>query len=115
MNNEEQYDFFAIGQRHARDSFVELRKIAESYEKNYGPQARADFELGIASVFPQYSNFSIGSDDENIKTDGATTNFGIPNSRNNSYFGGAGTSRQFIEVNGKKEYNNPDKKSIKKH
>lgn len=116
MNNRKQYDFFLVGQRHARDGIEALRKMAASYEKNFGAQAREDFELGIASVIPQYSNFfAKASEKEEIRTDGATTNYGVENTRNNSYFGGTGVGKQFVEVRPNvREYNDPEKKSSRK-
>ena len=116
MNNEEQYDFFLVGQRHARDGVEALRKMAASYEKTFGAQAREDFELGIASVIPQYSNFFAKiSEEEEIRTDGATTNYGVENTRNNSYFGGTGVGKQFVEVRPNvREYNDPQKSSSRK-
>ena len=112
MNNGEQYDFFLVGQRHAKDGIEALRKMAASYEKNFGPQAREDFELGIASVIPQYSNFfAKTSETEEVRTDGATANYGVENTRNNSYFGGTGVGKQFVEVRPNvREYNDPQKK-----
>ena len=50
----EEYDFFAIGKKHAQDSIEEIKRLAMEYEKKYGKQARVDFEYGIASEMSQY-------------------------------------------------------------
>ena len=116
MENNEQYDFFQVGQRHAKDGVEALKKLADSYEKHFGAQAREDFELGVASVIPQYSNFFVKtSEKEELRPeDGARTEgkYGEPNLRNNSYFGGTGYGVQYAKVGpDSREYNDPLKKN----
>ncbi len=97
MKITEKYDFFYVGQRHAKDGLDELINMAQSYEKKYGKKARSDFELGVASVYPQYADcFPIFKGQDEIRVEGGTKNFGVDNTRNNSYFGGYGTGKQFI-------------------
>ena len=98
MENNE-VDFYLVGQRHAKDGLAALKKMAKEYEERYGAQAREDFETGIASVIPQYANFFIASSEleQMVTPEGATTNYGVDNTRNNSYFGGTGTGVQYKE------------------
>lgn len=117
----EEYDFYVIGQKHARDGIEALRKMAETYKSKYGEKAKEDFELGVISLIPQYSNISqfiAGEEEINSQivdgSIGATTNYGVKNTRNNSYLGGVGTGNQFVEVNGKMVYNDPEKSTRRK-
>ena len=106
MPNNEEYDFVEIGQRHAKDGLEELRKLADTYGRNYGLKARRDFETGVASVIPQFSRFFVNTSEiEDVRIEGATHNYGMDNMRNNSYFGGDGYSQQFVDG----EYNEPPK------
>ena len=109
---EEKYDFFLIGQKHANDELLNIRKTAAEYGQKYGKQAKVDFELGIASVIPSYSN-DLDNAVENIDNLSGTNDYGIPNTRNNSYFGGTGTGRQheFKSLDGIRvaEYIDPEK------
>lgn len=109
MNNGKQYDFFSIGLRHAKDGIDELRKMANIYERDFGRDAREEFELGIASIVPQYANFYQKTSEEPIKTDRAITDYGKENTRNNSYFGSYGTGVQYYtNANGTQVYNDPN-------
>lgn len=55
----EHYDFYAIGKRHAYDAVEEIKRLAEEYEKNYGEEARKQFEtgvsMGMANEISQYA------------------------------------------------------------
>ena len=112
MKNENEYDFFLLGQKYANEGIAMLRKKAMEYEKEFGVQAKNDFELGVISTIPQYSNFTVELE-ENIRMEGATTNYGVNNYRNNSYFGKKGVGQQYVETypnSGVLEYNDPIKK-----
>ncbi len=113
MNRRTQYDFFGLGQQHANDEIQAIKELAAYYEKKFGGQARKDFESGVASAFPHYSrSFIITSEEEKISPDGATMNYGEPNTRNNSYFGGQGYGVQYYyDEQGVKRYNDPQKSS----
>ena len=91
---EEQYDFYAIGQKHAKDELLNLRKIAYEYEKKYGLRAKKEYELGIASIIPAYSKIEEVVAEEDLSNVGGTNDYAVPNSRNNSYFGYTGIGRQ---------------------
>ena len=106
MSNKEEYDFVEIGQRHAKDGIENLRKLADQYGREFGLKARRDFETGVASVIPQFARFYVStSENEEVRVEGATHNYGMDNLRNNSYFGGDGYSQQFVDG----EYNEPPK------
>ena len=113
MNRRTQYDFFGLGQQHAGDKIQTIEELAAYYEEKFGWKARKDFELGVASAFPPYSrSFIITSEEEIISPDGATMNYGEPNTRNNSYFGGVGYGVQRShDAQGTKRYNDPQKSS----
>lgn len=104
MENKEEYDFYAVGQRHAADSVIELKKIAEIYEKDFGRAAKEQFELGVASIYPTYSSFIVSTRVTVKDAEAATLNYGENNKRNNSYFNGTGTSNRFKEDG---SYNEP--------
>ena len=106
--------------------YFDMYDIVNKYYQNnikskYGEKAKDDFELGVISLIPQYSNISqfiAGEEEINSQiVDGsisATTNYGVKNTRNNSYLGGVGTGNQFVEVNGKMVYNDPEKSTRRK-
>jgi len=99
-----EYDFYTMGIRHGREKLNDLNKMAEAIEKAYGENARMEFEMGIAVSIPVYSNSVLKNlTIEDIEKSSSV--YGMPNERNNSYFGGIGTSHQFIEKDGKIVYN----------
>ena len=99
-----EYDFYAMGIRHAREKLNDLNKMAEAIGNTYGEDARMEFEMGIAVSIPVYS--SRVSKDLTVEDIEKSSNvYGVPNERNNSYFGGIGTRHQFIERDGKITYN----------
>ncbi len=92
-----EYDFFVIGQKHASDSIIELKKIANMYEKDFGKEAKEAFELGVVSFFPTYGKFEVSTKLTIKDAEGATFVYGEENKRNNSYFGGTGESNQYVD------------------
>lgn len=103
---EQNYDFMSMGSRYAKEGIVHLSKMAEDIGKNYGVDAKMEFEAGICLTIPTYSSIVELSKNEIEKQ--ATTHFGEENMRNNSYFGGNGVSHQY---NGTTSiYNDPNKK-----
>lgn len=51
----DQYNFYLIGQKRAQDFSDEIRRYTDEIGKNYGPSAKRDFLLGVASKMPVYS------------------------------------------------------------
>ena len=100
----EQYDFFCMGQRCAKDYLTDLRKMTKEIGEKYGVDARIQFEAGIAMVIPVFSEQNVITKSD---IDYTTTDFGVDNTRNNSYFGQIGTGKQYLS-NGK--YNNIPKR-----
>lgn len=99
-----EYDFYTMGIRHGREKLVDLEKIAESIGKTYGENAKMEFEMGVAVSIPVYSS-RVSKDLTIEDIENSSNVYGMPNERNNSYFGGIGTSHQFIERDGKITYN----------
>jgi len=58
----EEYDFYAMGIRHALDGILSLKKTAKEIEKEYGADARMEFEAGISVTIPEYYNVNIQMD-----------------------------------------------------
>ncbi len=105
--SENEYDFYTMGIRYAKDQLLNLGKIAKTLGEKHGVDAKLQFEAGIASVFPQYTDVNV-SDLDNVDVDNATVNFGVEGKRNNSYFDRKGTSNQFkVKSGGVKEYIEP--------
>ena len=98
----EEFDFYGMGIRHALDGVMALKKTAKEIEKEYGPDARMEFEAGVSVTIPEYYNIDIQIDLEEMTK--GTKNFGVNGLRNNSYFGGTGISNQ---TNAYGEYNEP--------
>jgi len=106
-----EYDFYTMGMRYGKEKLVDLKQTAESIGKKYGEDAKMEFELGIAVSIPVYANYK-SSELTIDDIEHSNSKFGMPNERNNSYFGGIGTSHQFIEKNdGGMIYNEPSVKS----
>ena len=102
MDKQNNYDFLSMGTRYAKETIFLISKKAQEIEDNFGYDARMEFEVGVACVIPQYKTSK--SDEFNGVVHG-TKDFGIPNTRNNSYFGIKGTGVQY--QNG--TYNKPNK------
>ena len=109
MEKQEEYDFFTIGQSHAADGFMELKKIANMYAKDFGEEAKYAFELGVASIFPTYGKYTVTTTVTSKEAEAATSVYGKDNQRNNSYFGYPGTSEQYRDG----VYNEPSGKTMK--
>lgn len=107
MKNEH-IDFYEYGRRMANEFFdVQVAK-AEEIEKKYGYGARLYFEIGMAETIGIRSDDFINDDtklmfDKNITGKPIET---LDNQRNNSYFGGTGTSHM---TNRYGNYNEPEK------
>lgn len=118
MENYEKYDFFAMGERAARDIYADSKKIAEKLEKEYGVQARLEYECGLSLTMTKEATIFM---EENIKSivQSATEKpissvyLREEDRRNNSYFDQPGTSNQFIETSSGKKYNEPPSGKIR--
>lgn len=104
---EKSYDFYGMGMRYAKESLVNLKNMAQNIGKQYGRDAKMEFESGIAMTIPSYSNFMANPILKNEIENNATTDLGLKNTRNNSYFGTQGTGVQFLREN---KYNDPKKR-----
>ena len=116
----ENYDFYKVGIRYAIEGKQKLEKAAQIIEEKYGKDARIDFEAGIISSIDVYSKETFMTFEEHESLKG-TANYGIPETRNNSYFNETehkkkklfeepGESCQYvIDENGNKVYNDPEK------
>ncbi len=61
MNNNE-YDFCSMGFRDAKMSMENCYNRAIQIEKQYGVNARMEYEVGIAMTIPQYDRFKSAKD-----------------------------------------------------
>ena len=116
MNDNEQYDFYLIGRRRASDFSGDLKRQAKEIGEIYGEQARLEFESGLASIIPAYGSVSSYetsgikkvqegiSSSEDLVIENAETDYGVENTRNNSYFGTKGTG---VQVNSDGKFNEP--------
>lgn len=103
MENKEQFDFFSIGARKVQEQYVDIKKYAKELEKQYGKDARLQFECGVALCLSQSSSKQIEGISNYLYSTG-TKDIGKSGLRNNSYFEGYGISKQYDE-NG--NYNEP--------
>lgn len=95
------YNFYKMGQRYATEKIESLKRLADNIQKEYGKDARIEFEAGIVSTVPVYGDVYVENFEKPVN---GTNDFGVDNLRNNSYFGGTGISQQFIDG----IYNDPD-------
>ena len=102
----EEYDFYDLGQRYATETLDVIKRKADEYGKNFGAAAKRSFELGIISLIPQYAKVYPLYDEEDLKATGGSINFGVPELRNNSYFGGTGVG---VQHDSSGHYNDPEK------
>ena len=77
QNNQEQYDFYLLGQRYAKSDIHEARRLASIYEQQFGTQAREDFEAVIASAVFEWEFLSpiVSEDLENLKFQGGSLHY----------------------------------------
>ena len=102
----ENYDFYGMGARYARDAYLNLKKLANEIGKKYGEDAKMNFEAGVVSEISSYSSLNLNSEILDRDIENATLNFSIDNTRNNSFFGGCGASLQYKRMpNGELKYN----------
>lgn len=100
------FDFFEIGAKHATESMQRTRVIAEDYGRRFGPEAKEEFELGVASAISQYYSIPVANANEFVGMS-ATNDYGVPNTRNEEYVGGEGMGIQYIEKDGEIVFNEP--------
>ena len=106
---EEEKNFFLSGQNLAKEKMTDLYVALESVKNIFGEKAAEEFEIGFLSTISEYQ-FTNKDDleDVDITKLSGTTKFGMPNLRNNSYFGGVGISKQYIvDDSGREIYNEP--------
>ena len=104
----EKYDFYEMGIRYAKEEKEKIEKVMEELEKEYGEDAKTDFEAGVITVYDQYRAATKKPEVREGVVQG-TKDFGIPNTRNNSYTtGAAGSGIQYKTVNGNRVYNEPN-------
>ena len=90
----EEIDFYQYGTRIATDLFTNTKAIAQKIKKDYGEDAKLEFECGLSVALSKQAAMSV---EENVtqylySTSSINT---ADNMRNNSYFGGVGTSKQY--------------------
>ena len=51
-------DFFSWGERCARSQVASLQLLADEIEKDYGADARMEFEVGVSNCVARYSYFN---------------------------------------------------------
>ena len=94
MENEQEYDFLSMGLRAAKDEMSNHYQTADKIEQQFGINARMEYEAGIAMAIPQYGTYQNLQLRKKENLNG-TKDFGIVNTRNNSYFGTSGTGVQY--------------------
>lgn len=86
MEKKEEYDFFQMGKRCAKERMDNLFRMAEKIEQEYGIDARLEFESGMAIIVPVYANNSYLNQDIKLSTiESASRVFGLDNRINSSY------------------------------
>lgn len=105
-------NFYQLGKRYANEEFNEMTKKIQEVGELFGKDAQMEFEAGILSTINDYEFVNDDNiDDIDINGLSGRTDIGIPNERNNSYFGGVGTSKQFItDPYGNKKFNEPKRR-----
>lgn len=67
-NNQEEIDFFLMGERRANTTKDEVNALAKKIENDYGKDARLEFEAGFASaIVPTYINGYVGLSNRSIE------------------------------------------------
>lgn len=94
MKKEEELNFYEMGKRRAEQTTIELNNIAEKIEKEYGIDARIEFEVGIAETIILEHTKLYFDTTKDKKIEG-TFNYGSYEKRNNSYFGSRGISNKY--------------------
>lgn len=93
MSNE--YDFYAMGIRYAEERLIDLKEKADNIGKDYGINAKMEFEAGICSAIPVFS--SVMSEPVSDKeVENATNQYGVAGKMNLSYLDGIGTGNQIL-------------------
>lgn len=106
-----EYDFYGMGMRYANEGLMNLRKVAEEIGQRYGADAQLEFETGIAMTIPAYTHV-VHTEATPKEMEAGTVDIGVPNTRNNSYFGTSGTGIQYkSKADGTQVYNEPKSKS----
>lgn len=98
----QKYDFYTSGISDAEFfTASETEKKAMQIEKEYGEQARLEYEMGILMAIPttpsknnEYHQEVVDSINKGYRA-GGNSLYGAENLRNNSYFGYNGTSEQY--------------------
>lgn len=98
----QEIDFYQYGARTSSDVYANAREIAKKIEKEYGTDARLEFECGLSVALNSYVSVSV---EENVNKYLYSKGYldTASNMRNNSYFGGTGISRQYDDQG----YNEP--------
>lgn len=100
MNNqEENYDFFTMGIRIAKEERENFARMAGKIEEQYGPDARLEYECGYSITVGKNSMLSMENNFLKIRTISGRNLDIDHNLRNNSYFGTRGVSRR-ADMNG---------------
>ena len=118
MENNKEFDFFAMGERAARDVYADSRRIAKELEEKYGEQARLEYECGLSLTMTKEATIFM---EENIKaivqsaTEKPISSVYLreEDRRNNSYFDQQGTSNQYIDTPSGRKYNEPSSGKIR--
>ncbi len=107
MEKKQEYDFLSMGLRAAKDDMTNHYQTAEKIEEQFGINARMEYEAGIAMAIPQYETYRTLQARKKEVLHGSKE-FGVENTRNNSYFGTTGTGVQYTtNSEGLPVYNEP--------
>lgn len=89
-------DFYNLGKKDVNDIYIVVERRRKEIEEKYGKDAATQYSLGVAAEIGRFSKMDIK--EVNIDHDvHATTDYGVQNTRNNSYFGGVGTDTQYTQ------------------
>lgn len=90
----EKFDFYNLGKKDVNDIYIAVESRMKEIEEKYGKDAAVQYSLGVAAEMGRFSKMKIEETKMNYDVH-ATTDFGVENTRNNSYFGGVGTDVQY--------------------
>jgi hypothetical protein len=110
----EDINFYEIGRKDVSDIYAEIGKRYKLILEQYGQDEAEQYFIGVKEELAKIDEYDLTSfnnlNENNVLN--ATSDIGVENTRNNSYFGYSGTSQQYskIDYNGYPSYIEPKNK-----